>query len=108
MAGENAEVVRRWVSRFAEGDAGVELCDPDVRIDNVADFPITGPYHGHDGVQQWWDDLQDAIDERQIELDELHEADAQRVVTSQRLVGRFRHTGIPLDAGWGSVIWVAN
>jgi len=108
MSGENAEVVRRWFSRFAEGAPGVELCDPEVRIDNVADFPITGPYHGHDGVRQWWSDLQDAIDQLHIELEELIEVDPERVVTSQRIVGRFRHTGIPLDAPWGSILWVRN
>jgi hypothetical protein len=30
------------------------------------------------------------------------------VVTSQRIIGRFRHIGIPLDTPWGSIISVAN
>jgi hypothetical protein len=63
MSGENAEVVRKWFGCLAAGEAGVELCHPEVRIDNVPDFPITGPYEGHNGVRQWWDDLRDAIDE---------------------------------------------
>jgi ketosteroid isomerase-like protein len=105
---DNAQVVRRWFSRFAEGEAGVELCDPAVRIDNVAGFPITGPYYGHDGVRQWWDDLQDAIDELHIELEELRAVDGERVATSQRLVGRYRHTGIRLDVSWASIVSVSD
>jgi ketosteroid isomerase-like protein len=108
MTSEHVEVVRRWFGRLAEGEAGEELCDPEVRIDNVAGFPITGPYLGHDGVRRWWSDLQDAIDELHLELEALEEVDEERVVTSQRIVGRFRHTGIPLDAPWASVVWVAN
>jgi ketosteroid isomerase-like protein len=68
MSRESAETVRRWFSCLADGDAGVGLCGAEVRIDNVAEFPITGPYHGH--------------------------------------VGRFRHTGIELDAVWASIVSV--
>ena len=106
MSDQDAEVVRRWFACFAEGRSGVELCDPEVRIDNVAQFPTTGPYHGHEGVERWWGDLRDAIDELHFELEELLDLDDGRVVTSQRLIGRFRHTGIDVDAPWASIVWV--
>jgi ketosteroid isomerase-like protein len=106
MSRETAETVRQWFGRLADGDAGADLCSAEVRIDNVAEFPITGPYHGHDGVRRWWSDLRDAIDELRIELEELVEVDDERVLTTQRMVGRFRHTGIELDALWASIVWV--
>jgi ketosteroid isomerase-like protein len=106
MPAESAETVRRWFSRLADGDAGVDLCAPDVRVDNVAEFPITGPYHGHDGVRRWWSDLGDAVDDLRVELDELVEVDEERTLTTQRVVGRFRHTGIELDALWASIVSV--
>jgi ketosteroid isomerase-like protein len=104
----DAEVVRRWFDCFAAGSPGVELCDPKIRIDNLAEFPVTGPYHGHDGVRRWWGDLLDAIDGLQVHLRTLVEVDETQVVTSQRLVGRFRHTGIDIDAPWASVISVED
>jgi ketosteroid isomerase-like protein len=108
MGGGAAATVQEWFDRFAAGDAGVDLCDPGIRIDNLAEFPITGPYHGHAGVRQWWRDLLDAIDDLRIELDGLEQLDGERVLTTQRIVGRFRHTGIELDARWASIVTVRD
>ena len=34
--------------------------------------------------------------------------DEERVLTTQRWVGHFRHTGIPIDGSWASVITVRD
>jgi ketosteroid isomerase-like protein len=104
----SGEVVRRWTSRAGAGELWPELCDEDIVIENVAGFPITGPYRGHAGLQQWWDDLADAFEELRIEVDELVELDEERVLTTQRLVGRFAKTGIEVDTPWASVISVRD
>ena len=107
-AEENLEVVRTWFSGLARGDVSPELCDPEIEIVNWAESPATGPYHGHDGLHRWWSDIGDAIDDVHFELQEITALDDGRVLTIQRIVGRFHLTGIDVDAPWGSVISVRD
>ncbi len=104
----NVELVRRWFRGFERGELGLDLCHPEIEIRNWAEFPITGPYHGHDGVRRWWDDIGDAFDDLQWELVELTDAGDGRVVTVQRFEGRFRLTGIDVDFAWGAVISIRD
>jgi hypothetical protein len=60
---ENVETIRRWFAALQQGDPAPEMCDPEIEIRNWAESPIPGPYVGHEGVQQWWDDVSDAFDE---------------------------------------------
>jgi ketosteroid isomerase-like protein len=46
------------------------------------------------------------FDEIRSEIDELIDVDAERVLSVQRVVGRFRNTGIPVDTPWASLFWV--
>jgi len=43
MSQETVELVRRWLDGLAHGELSLELCDPEMVIENVAEFPITGP-----------------------------------------------------------------
>jgi ketosteroid isomerase-like protein len=108
MSQENVEIVRRWLDGIARGELSPELCDPEVRLDNIAEFPITGPYHGHEGLRRWWDDIAEAFEEIHYEIEKLIEVDNERVLSVQRVVARFRLTGIEVDIPWASVIWVRN
>jgi ketosteroid isomerase-like protein len=106
MSEENVEVVRRWGEALSRGDLPLELSDPELRLDNIAEFPNTGPYHGHEGLRRWWQDVADAFDEVRFEFEKLIGVDDERVVSVQRTIGRFRHTGIPIDNRWASLFWV--
>jgi ketosteroid isomerase-like protein len=108
MSQENVEVVRRWADGLTRGELQVELCDPELRLDNIAEFPITGPYHGHEGLRRWWQDVAEAFDEIRFEVERLIDVDDERVLSVQRVVGRFRHTGIPIDTPWASLFWVRD
>jgi len=103
MAQENVALVRQWFVALAHGELAPELWDPNLTVDNVPEFPITGPYRGHKGLQQWWDDLSEIVDGAVIELDEAEALDDERVLTVQRLVGAFSSTGIPVNAPWVGV-----
>jgi hypothetical protein len=46
-------VARTWLGRLEESDPAPELCDPESVIENVAEFPITGPYHGRGTRRSW-------------------------------------------------------
>lgn len=106
MPDEPVDVVRRWFAALEAGDLAVEMCDPEVEIRNWAESPIRGPYFGHDGVRQWWDDLAEAFENVRFKVLGIERVDDQRAVSAQRLVGTFRLTGIELDAAWGSVVSV--
>jgi ketosteroid isomerase-like protein len=106
MSRENVELVRRWAYGLSRGELSLELCDPELRLDNIAGSPITGPYHGHEGLRRWWQDVAEAFDEIRFEVDELIDVDDERVLSVQRIVGRFRRTGIPIDTPMASLFWV--
>jgi ketosteroid isomerase-like protein len=42
----------------------------------------------------------------EFEIERLIDVDDQRVLSVQRTVGRFRHTGIPVDNRWASLYWI--
>lgn len=104
MSTENLELVRRWFDALERGDVPLELCHPEIVIRNWDEAPVRGPYHGHAGLGQWWSDLADAFEEVNLELKEVIDLGADRVLTIQHIVGVFRSTGIPLDAPWGSIL----
>ena len=68
MEAAPVEVARRWFDALAQGDPAPDLCDPEIEIRNWDEAPITGPYHGHEGLQQWWDDVADAFEDVRFEL----------------------------------------
>jgi len=104
--GESLEIVRRWFRALEKGDPAPEMCDSEIEISNWAESPIPGPYHGHDGVQRWWEELGDVFEQLHWEPQSIEAIDEQRCLTVQRLVGRFRHTGIETDAAWGAIVTV--
>jgi ketosteroid isomerase-like protein len=105
---DDVRLVRRWFEGLRVGEVSPELCDPEIEIRNWAESPSPGPYHGHTGLQRWWDDTQDAFEDMHFELVDVIDVGAGRVVTVQRIVGRFRLTGIELDHVWGAVVSVRD
>jgi hypothetical protein len=78
MSQENVELVRRWAECLAGGELPLKLSDPELRLDNIVQFPITGPYHGHEGLRRWWQHVAEAFEE------------------------------IRFDAPWASLFWVRD
>jgi ketosteroid isomerase-like protein len=100
---ENVEIVRRFFLRFGEGQVPTEILAPDVAMRNLAEFPIKGPYEGHDGIRRWWADLAEVIDDLHIEGEKFAAPDDEHVVTLQRMTGTFKSTGLPLDERWAGL-----
>jgi ketosteroid isomerase-like protein len=88
MAGRNLEIVRRAFQELRKGDDGGGAWDPDVEVVNAAGWVIETTYRGHTGLRRWWEDLAEAFGDFDIELDEALEVDDERVLTTQRFVGR--------------------
>jgi ketosteroid isomerase-like protein len=111
MSEETVEIVRTYFARLGSGDPAPDLCDPEIEIRNWAESPVPGPYHGHEGLHQWWREIHDPDMGFEIELfdlEEVFEVDEDRVVTIQRATGRGRASGIQVDQRWGSIISVRN
>ena len=109
MGSENEDLVQAWFERLQHGDPAPELCHEDVVIRNWDESPVRGPYVGRDGVLGWWADFADVLEDARFELLEAHDLGDGRVLTVNRLDGRFRLTGITLvDAVWGSIITVRD
>lgn len=106
MSADNAELVTNWFQGLERGELSPQLCDPEVVIRNWDDSPVRGPYHGHEGLRQWWKDFADVIEDAHIELKEAIDLGDGRVVTAEHLVGRFRLTGIEVDGPFGSIVEV--
>jgi ketosteroid isomerase-like protein len=105
---ENVEIVRRFFQGFAEGEPSLEMLAPNVTMTNLAEFPIKGPYEGHEGIRQWWADLTEVIDGFDVEGEKFAAPDDEHVVTLQRMTGTFRSTGLPADERWAGLHRIDN
>jgi ketosteroid isomerase-like protein len=110
MAEVNLEFVRRWWGGFNEdGMPSLELCDEQIEINNPSDFPVRGPYHGHEGVRQWQGDVFEDIEDAEVVVEKLIDVgDGETVVMFLRLRGVAGHTRIPVDASWAAVWKIRN
>ena len=70
MSQENVELYRRGIEAFnrRDLDAFLALADPDVTSVSRVLAIEAGPYHGHDGVREWWNALLDVFPDFSIEI----------------------------------------
>jgi ketosteroid isomerase-like protein len=109
MASDDVELVTQWFDGLSRGELSLELCHPEITIRNWDESPLRGPYEGHEGVEHWWQDFADVIEDARFELLETVDLGNGRVLTVQRLGGTFRLTGIELeDALWGAITTVRD
>jgi ketosteroid isomerase-like protein len=104
--GAKIEIARRAVNELGSESYEDGVWHPDVEVINAQGWVIATSYHGHAGLQRWWEDLAEAFGDFRIELEEVLEIDDERVVTTQRFVGHFRATDIPFDGLWASILWI--
>jgi ketosteroid isomerase-like protein len=102
MAQDNVATARLLYTAFDAATAPPELdmlraiIDPDVVIEEVADFPDGSIYHGLEGVQTWMQGFFDVFEEITIEPQEFIEAGDTIVVPTKQ---RFRSKA-GLDVEW--------
>jgi ketosteroid isomerase-like protein len=108
MSEEDVEVVRRSYERGGSGELPFECWHPDAVIENVPDFPITGPYFGHAGLAQWRADIAEVVKDLRIELLEVIDAGPRHVVSVQRASGRARHTDLDVNVEWAALYRLEN
>jgi ketosteroid isomerase-like protein len=106
MGERNRAVLDRWAEAIRRGDLAQELWDPDLEIVNAKGWALESTYRGYEGLHRWWADLAEAFSDFTMDVEEITPLDDERFLTVQRFIGHFRHTEIPFDARWASVITV--
>jgi len=109
MSRENVEFARRWWAGCNEqGLPPLELCDEQIEIRNPDEFPVVGPYLGHEGVRQWASDVFEVIDDPRTDVEAVVETgDGETFVWVLKTTGRWKHTQLT-GAGfdWAAIMTV--
>jgi hypothetical protein len=105
MSQENVEIIRRVYEFFARGELPFELSDQAIRIDNIPQAPIPGPYYGHEGLRCWWGDIEEALPGFRLELEEIVDLGGDRVLAMVRTFGSDLIEQMP---AWAILHWVRN
>ena len=106
--GKVPEVMLQWAASMRRGEVAAELWHEDAEVVTAKGWVVEATYQGREGVRRWWDELHEAFSDLHLQVDEIEPLAGDRFVTVQRLVGRFRTTGIPTDAPWASVVTVKD
>ena len=73
-------------------------------IRNPPEFPVRGPYIGHDGARQWATEGWEVFSELHHQVEEIIEVgDGETLVSVQRTTGRMRYTDLKVDLQWAAI-----
>jgi ketosteroid isomerase-like protein len=110
MSRDNVDTVRRLFEYWERGEwqASAELFDPEFEaVFSAGAFPDPGTYRGGRRTLDAWRNWLDAWDEFSLELEDAI-AVGERVVVLNRLRGRGKASGIPVDSEVGCIFDLAS
>ena len=105
MSQENVEIVRRLWAALDEDPQRLllEVFDEDVEIRNPPEFPLQGPFRGHEGTRLWFRETWEVFTGLHHELEEVIDVgDGATVISVQRTQGRTRHMKLGNQPAVGS------
>jgi ketosteroid isomerase-like protein len=105
MSRENVEAVRRVCADWERGDwaSSAELFDSDLEVEfSTGSFPDAGTYRGGRAVLDAWGRWLEAWDDFAMQLEDLV-GDGTRIVALNRLHGRGKESGVPVDRDVGVI-----
>ena len=109
MSQENVEVVRRAFEFFERGEPPFEVAHPEIRIDNIPESPHPGPYHGHEGLERWWNELADTVPELRLKLEDVIDVDDECLIAMVRSRGGGANANLADHIpSWAVVHWVRD
>jgi ketosteroid isomerase-like protein len=81
------------------------LCDEQIEIRNPPDFPVRGPFQGHDGVRRWREQVFEIAEDARVEPEEIVDVhdDGEIVLMLLRATGTASYTGMKLDYEWAAI-----
>jgi ketosteroid isomerase-like protein len=99
MPSGNVEIVQALIEAYQRADFPTiaQGCDDDFEFTSVMTAVEETSYRGRDGLEAYWADMNEAWEDWQIEVVQLHERGAGEVVAIMRLVGTGKASGAPVD-----------
>ena len=100
------EIVRRFWAALNENPPRLlfESIDEDVEIRNPREFPLQGPFRGHEGARVWAREVWEVLAGLHFELEEIIDlGDGATVISVQRTQGRTRHMELDTNFRWAAV-----
>jgi hypothetical protein len=92
MSEENVEIVRlMWQGLNEPGLPWLDLCDERIEIRNPREFPVRGPFVGHERARQWEAEIWEVFRDLRHDLQEVIDGDGEKVVSVHRTRGKMRH-----------------
>ena len=98
MSQANVEIV------IAAASGRLECWDPDAELTNFESAPYVKPYRGHSGLGDWYRDATEDVAQADVAVEDLTAVDEEQVVSSLRLTGRAKGSGMPVDIQLG-IVW---
>jgi ketosteroid isomerase-like protein len=108
MDTDGEEAARRFAEAITSGDRELALavCHPEIELDSM--LGISGrAYHGHDGINEYFEDIASAWEHWTVEIERVVEAADGRVVIVMTMHARGRGSGATL-AGRTAHIWTVR
>jgi ketosteroid isomerase-like protein len=106
MSEENVETVRRFWAALDEDPPRLllEVLDEEAEITNPSEFPLKGPFRGHEGARLWFQESWEVFTEPHHELEEVIDVgNGATVISVQRIQGRTRHMKLETNLRWAAV-----
>ena len=99
MSDQNAQLIRDGYEAFAQGDIPtvLGLFDKDIDWHVPGRSPLSGDYHGHDGVRHSWRAWLEAWESIDAPLERLVDAGAQVVALLGQSTYRGKRSGVEVD-----------
>jgi ketosteroid isomerase-like protein len=95
METRNEAAARRFAEAITSGDreGGLAACDPEIEF--VSMLGISGrAYLGHDGIREYYDDIESAWAEWSVDVERISEAADGRVVIVMTMHARGKESGL--------------
>jgi ketosteroid isomerase-like protein len=106
MSRSPQEVVRLRTEAFnaKDVDAYLALSDPDVVYDQPRELPGAATYRGHEGIRDYFANLEHAWESATAEIEELIDAGEDVVISIGHTSYRGRASGVVLDNPF-AIVW---
>jgi ketosteroid isomerase-like protein len=106
MSRERVEQLVAGYAAFNRGelDVGLEGVADDVSWEVLDVFPERGPFHGKEGIQQFWESWTDTFVEFRAEIEEVIDAEDD-VIVVMHMSGRGHGSEAPMSTPTFAQIW---
>jgi ketosteroid isomerase-like protein len=104
MYEENVETVRRAFERWNRGDREIRAdeVNPELELHSIL---LGGVVRGRDGLQSWFLEIDQQFDEWRAQIDEVREADRDRLLVLGKIHLRGRESKVEFDQ---PMAWLMN